>query len=358
MPFFDAHLDLASLAENGRDMAAPLETCGGPFQPASLTFPSLREGEVRAFLGTIFTEANGDDAVAYPAGDAEAAHQAGLRQLAWYQRWHSEGLIDLHTPEHPLSVPGCLDGPAPGCLLLMECADPIRTPEEVRWWAARGVVAIGMAWARGSRYAAGNAEPSCSASQGLTDLGRALVAEIDAAGLVHDVSHLSDRAFFELVDLAEGDLVATHSNCRSLLTTEDMPPSQRHLTEEQIIQLLKRGGIIGLNLYAPFVRAGLGEGERPSIADAVAHIEHICDIAGHRRGVGLGSDLDGGFSAARLPAGIERPADLSRLAECLARHGWSDEDIRGFAWGNWAAFWERACAATAQAAAGPEDDEP
>lgn len=339
MNFFDAHLDLACLAENGRDMAAPLESCGGPWPPAAVTFPSLKRGTVRAFLGTIFTEADGDDAVAYPAGDAEAAHRAGLRQLARYQRWHESGLIRLHTLQNPVSIPDCPDAPIPGCLLLMECADPIRTPDEVHWWAAQGVVAVGLAWARGSRYASGNGEPSCSSGHGLTDAGRELVRELDTAGLVHDVSHLSDRAFDELVDLAEGDIIASHSNCRSLLTLEGKAPSQRHLTEDQIIQVLKRGGIIGLNLYAPFIKPGLAEGERPVIADAIAHIEHICDIAGHRRSVGLGSDLDGGFSAARLPAGIDKPADFLRLAEGLAKHNWSDDDIAGFAWGNWARFW-------------------
>jgi membrane dipeptidase len=355
MPFFDSHLDLACLAENGRDMAAPIETCGGPFQPAGLTFPSLKDGDVRAFLGTIFTEADGNDAVKYPAGDAEAAHQAGLRQLAWYQRWHREGLISLQASSEPFSPTSCLRAsapPPPSCLLLMECADPIRTPEELHWWADRGVLCIGMAWARGSRYAAGNAQPSCDSKHGLTDLGRALVHEIDARGLVHDASHLSDRAFSELMDLAEGDIVATHSNCRSLLTLEGQggAPSQRHLTEDQIIQILKRGGVIGLNLYASFIKPGLKEGERPAICDAIAHIEHICDIAGHRCCVGLGSDLDGGFAADRLPLGIDKPADFQKLADALAKHNWSDEEIEGFVWRNWASFWERAVKGIAERA--------
>ncbi len=49
--------------------------------------------------------------------------------------------------------------------------------------------------------------------------------------------------------------------------------------------------------------------------------------------------MDGGFSAARLPAGIDRPADLLKLAEALSAHGWSDDEVRGFAWENWGRFW-------------------
>jgi hypothetical protein len=99
--WFDAHLDLACLAENGRDMGAGVESCGGPWQPAALTFPSLAEGGVGAVLGTIFTEADGDDAVRYATGDAEGAHAAGVRQLEWYERWGREGKVGAWAGRTP-----------------------------------------------------------------------------------------------------------------------------------------------------------------------------------------------------------------------------------------------------------------
>lgn len=326
--WFDAHLDLACLAECGRDMTRGPEDCGGPWPPAAVTFPSLREGGVAACLGTIFTEADGDDAVRYPAGDAEAAHAAGLRQLERYECWAGQGLF----------TPGFAPAAAARPLrlgILMECADPIRRPEELGWWAGRGVIAIGMAWARGSRYASGNGEPSCSSTQGLSPIGRELAVAMDALGLVHDVSHLSDRALDDLLALTRGRIMASHSNCRSLLDGK----SQRHLTDEAIREIGRRGGVIGLNLYAPFVRAGLANGERPAIEDATRHVERIAELMGHQRGVGLGSDMDGGFGATRLPIGIERPRDLERLAESLRSRGWSDVGVHAFVWGNWARFW-------------------
>ena len=79
--WFDAHLDLAYLAECGRDMAAPLDPSAGPHPPAAVTFPSLAAGRVEACLGTIFTEAidpggeAGYETIAYPAGDADEYHQ-------------------------------------------------------------------------------------------------------------------------------------------------------------------------------------------------------------------------------------------------------------------------------------------
>lgn len=97
--------------------------------------------------------------------------------------------------------------------------------------------------------------------------------------------------------------------------------------------------MIGLNLCSPFLVPGGAEGVRASIDQCLDHVERICRILGHRRGVGLGSDMDGGFSAAKLPEGIDRPAGLERLAEGLAGRGWPDDDIDAFRSGNWARFW-------------------
>src|SRR5258708_3647187 len=198
--WFDAHLDLACLAENGRDMTRGLADCSGPWLPASATFPSLAEGGIAACLGTIFTELDGKDAEGYPAGDAGAAHAAGLRQLERYRAWEREGAIQWldraawgPDPTRRVRTPTCLS-----LAILMECADPIREPEELMWWREQGVIAVGLAWARGSRYATGNSEPSCSSGVGLTGLGRDLVRCMDAMDVVHDVSHLSDRALDDL----------------------------------------------------------------------------------------------------------------------------------------------------------------
>ncbi|HLO42478.1 MAG TPA: membrane dipeptidase [Phycisphaerales bacterium] len=321
--WFDAHLDLACLAENGRDMFASLERCGGPAQPA-VTLGSLAEGGVAACLATIFTEPDGNDAVAYPAGDSEAVHAAGVRQLVHYQNWQARGGISL-------ALDGRGDGP--GVLragLLIEGAEPVRSVEELAWWVERGVVAVGLAWARPSRYSGGNSTPEV----GLSDLGRAMVAEMDRLGVVHDVSHLSDLAMDEVFTRASGRVMASHSNARALLGGEN----QRHLRDESMREIAQRGGVIGLNLFRKFVDPPGLEG-KGTVMHAVDLVEHVCSVVGHRRAVGLGSDLDGGFGADQLPAGIRVPADYEKLAGELSRRGWNDAEVEGFAWGNWARFW-------------------
>lgn len=360
--FFDAHLDLAHLAELGRDMHAELDDCRGRLLPAAVTLPSLRLGGVRACLGTIFTEAiepgGSTDAPesAYPVGDATAAWRAGMRQLKLYHAWRDAGVIQL-LPPRKTQASG-LETPASGLKtqdsglrtqaaglttpplrlgILMECADPIETPEQLGEWAEAGVIAIGMAWWRGSRYAGGNGRGGP-----LTDLGRELASRMDDLGIVHDLSHLSQQATEDLLAHTDATVIASHSNCRALLDGESNREWQRHLADETIAEIGRRGGIVGLNLVRNFIRTGLKRDDptdRPTIAETINHVEHVCEVMGHRRGVGLGTDMDGGITANDLPAGIDTPSDLTKLCDELSSRGWSDSDIHAFAWGNWASFW-------------------
>lgn len=369
MMWFDAHLDLAYLAVNGRQMHAPLHPppaggVGGPDLPAAVTLPSLADGNVALALATIFTEPDGKGPESYPAGDADCAWRVGRAQLEVYLTWRDQGLVTLDL--QPLLARDAGIGEIRGGMgvsevvpppvrrlvsrvptvpplhlgILIENADPIRSPADLPWWRERGVVAVGMAWAKSSRYAGGN-----TTQEGITPLGRELVREMDRLGIVHDASHLSDLAFAELCDLTDRPIIASHSNCRGILGE---PTAQRHLTDDQIRSITRRGGVIGLNLFAKFIDRRCGssldpaaprELERPTIDAAISHVERICDLAGSRRHVGLGSDMDGGFSAARLPQGIDAPRDLLRLAEALSKRGWSDDDVFDFACGNWVRFW-------------------
>lgn len=380
--WFDSHLDLAYLAASGRDMTRGPAEAGGPDLPAAVTLPSLAAGGVRAALGTIFIEplaagaekqarvtsaAHAD--VSYPAGDAEAAHRAGLRQLSIYHEWGRAGLVELRARESVASQQGgesrehgrrsatagveSVRRPL-GLSILIEGADCVRTPDELSWWAERGVVAVGLAWANPSRYAAGNAvDPE--ADSGLTDLGRALVGAMDALGVVHDASHLSDRSLAELFERTDRAVIASHSNCRAIVGRNlagvggaasgeaGAPNLQRHLTDASIREIARRGGVIGLNLFSPFIvprgSDGSGAGRRATIGEWCDHADHVVQVLGHHRAVGLGSDMDGGFSALRLPEGIDGPWGLTLLAEGLARRGWSEEAIEALAWGNWTRFW-------------------
>lgn len=361
--WFDGHLDLASLEVRGRDMRRPLDELNapprvgkpeppvGPNPPAAVTLDSLRRAGVERALATIFTAPRdatawlGQGPETYPAGDPDAAHEAGARQLRVHQNWVHDADVSLGlfpdpeptaggAPEPPgrafASTARVHSGRAVRLGILMENADPIRDPDELGWWVERGVVAVGMAWATPSRYAGGN-----TTDAGLTDTGRALADAIDALGVVHDASHLSDRALADLFDHARGPIIASHSNCRALLDPKHNPQYQRHLTDDAIRAIAGRGGVIGVNLVRNFVRYPLGERERPSIDDLCAHIGRIADLTGSADHVALGSDIDGGISADDLPEGLRSHADLHKVTAALAERGWSEPDLERFRRGNW-----------------------
>lgn len=339
--WFDAHLDLAFLAETGRDMHVDPAECRGRYQPAAVTLPSLAGGGVTRVLATVFTESIADPsspgaetgAFAYPAGDADKAYVSGMRQLKLYHAWHDAGLIGLPTRVMSSTSRGREPSESPLTAgVLVENADPITSPDDLDLWVAGGVVAIGLTWFHRGRYASGNGVPSDDADAGLTDLGRALVARMDGLSVVHDASHLNDRSLSDLFEATERRVIASHSNCRALLDGEN----QRHLTDDAIREIVRRDGVIGLNLVSAFLDQACWESGRATIDDAVGHVEHVCEISGGRAHVGMGSDMDGGITADKLPTGIDRPRDLDKIACALRDRGWSDDDIAGFTHGNWA----------------------
>ncbi len=353
--WFDAHLDLAYLAVSGRDMLASPDRAGGPDLPAAVTLPSLRAGHVDAALATIFIEPGDAEGPArYRRADPASASRAARAQLDVYNLWALEGHIALGTDRRR---PSPHPGPPPlRAAILIEGADGIASPDELPWWIERGVAAVGLAWATGSRYAAGNADEPTRA---LTPLGREMVRAIDHARtpagrrVLHDLSHLSDASLRELLELADGPVMASHSNCRSIIASRDLHSGaipaplasradparvllQRHLGDDTIREIARRDGVIGINLYSPFLIPGAARDRRATIDESIAHVERVRELTGSTAHVGLGSDMDGGFAADKLPRGIDTPAGLARLADALSSRGWSDEGIHAFAWGNWA----------------------
>ncbi|MEZ6211930.1 MAG: membrane dipeptidase [Phycisphaerales bacterium] len=225
MHWFDAHLDLACLALNGRDMTKPVaeltEADQGPWPPASTTLHSLAAGGVTTCLATIFTESGGKGPEGYAEGDAASAHEAGLRQLKVYEDWFERGLAHraAFASQNPLPLGGVGEGGDKRRLaigILMECADPIRSPDELAWWVSQGVCAIGLTWGNGSRYAGGN-----SKGEGLTGLGREMVRAMDANSMwCMTFRTCRSGRRMKFLSWRREEMIASHSNCRSLLGGE------------------------------------------------------------------------------------------------------------------------------------------
>lgn len=348
MLIVDGHLDLAySALRFKRDLRQDVATIRAregradalPNGRIMVTIPELLEGGVGLVLATIFMmprsmdrSAPGNARMLYT--DAEEAYRGAVEQLDYYHRLAEEletvRLVDsVSALEEVLASHEKEDGQGRllGLVPLLEGADAVRHPQELREWHERGLRVIGPAW-DDTRYAYG----AWKEGQGFTADGRRLMEVMADLGFTMDVTHLSERATFEAFDRYEGPLVATHCNTRALV------PGQRQLSDEQIRRLAERDGVMGVVMFNGFLKADYRQNDPPeavTLNHVVAHIDHVCQLLGDADHVGIGSDLDGGFGAEDTPAEIDTVADLQKIGPALAKRGYSDEHVAKIMGQNW-----------------------
>lgn len=174
-----------------------------------------------------------------------------------------------------------------------------------------------------------------SKDRGLTDLGRKAVRKIQDLGMILDMSHINDKSFWDVLDVATGPVVATHSNCRALCD------QARNLTDEQLKALADTGGMVGLNSFNEFVHPVESE---QTVDNLVKHLIHMVEIMGIDH-VGFGFDfsefLEGAtlssFSSQATPytIGLEDASHVPNLIAAIRKAGFSEEEIEKFAYKNW-----------------------
>jgi membrane dipeptidase len=259
-------------------------------------------------------------------------------QLAYYRALNEAGKLRLITDRKELDEhiaawlewekDTSLAQPAVGIVVSMESADPILTPEQLPAWQEAGLRIVGPAHYGPGRYAGGT-----STELGLAFEGRQLLREMERLGILLDLTHLSDEAFWEAMDCFGGQVLASHNNSRALV------PHQRQFDNRQIHAILSRDGVIGVAFDNWMLRPGWTRGtrdnERVTLSHVADHIDHICQLSGNSQHAGIGSDLDGGFGREQSPADLDSIADLQRLTELLSKRGYRDDDIGAIMHGNW-----------------------
>jgi membrane dipeptidase len=204
------------------------------------------------------------------------------------------------------------------------------------------------------------------AHNGLTDFGKDVVREMNRQGIMVDISHVSDKTFYDALEVSKAPLIASHSSCRALCN------HPRDMSDEMIKALAAKGGVIQINYERSFIDqaykdaydkvaggvvaametitkecAGDGEcvgrkvkefqtqaeasGALPHVSweRIIDHIDHVVKLVGPDH-VGLGSDFDG----ATMPEGMEDCSKLPKITEALMRKGYKDDDIRQILGGN------------------------
>lgn len=340
----DAHLDLAMNAVMwNRDLAlGALATrqierdegftekgrCAG-----TVGFPDLRAGEIGLVFATVIARKNHGQNSGIDFRTHEIAFAQAQGQLAYYRELERQGIIRLIRTRDDLAAwqAAWEEDPANapfGFVLLMEGADPIVSPEQARLWWDDGLRMVGLAHYGPSAYAfgTGSAGP-------LTEKGRALLREMDALGLMLDASHLTDESFNQALDLFDGPVLASHSNCRTLA------PGDRQLDDAMIRRLIERDAVIGAVMDAwmlqPNWERGVTTNEGLTLEAVAEQIDYVCQVAGNSRHAAIGSDLDGGYGIEQTPCDLDTIADVQKIPDLLRKRGYTEDDIAAIMHGNW-----------------------
>ena len=347
MLIIDAHLDLAwNALQWNRNIQHSVYTirtdesnlAGAGRGQGTVALPEMRQGRIALCFATLLARSTGRTIQNLDYSSPYQAYAVAQGQLAYYRALHEAGKVHLivnrkELGEHIASwlrweENTSLSQPAVGLVISMESADPILAPEPLPAWKESGVRIIGPAHYGPGRYAGGT-----STELGLAFEGKHLLREMERLGILLDLTHLSDEAFWEALDCFGGTVLASHSNCRTLV------PHQRQLDNKQIHAILARGSVIGVALDNWMLRPGWTRGakdnERVMLTHVADHIDHICQLAGNSQHAAIGSDLDGGFGREQSPFDLDTIADLQHLTDILSKRGYSDDDIAAIMHGNW-----------------------
>lgn len=216
-------------------------------------------------------------------------------------------------------------------------------------------------------------EPDDREWGGLSPFGETLVKEMNAIGMMVDVSHISDDAFWQVMDVTEAPVVATHSSCRHFT-----PGFERNMSDEMIVALAENGGVIMINFGSAFLTEAAQQHSRArwaarasyadehdldrgseemrawneryleenpfpyaTLDDVVAHIDHVVQLVGIEH-VGIGSDFDGVGDS--LPEGLKDVSDFPNLVRALLEEGYTEEEIEKILSGNIMRVWREVIA--------------
>lgn len=350
MLIVDAHLDLAwNALQWNRNIQHSVYTIrtgesnlsGAGRGQGTVALPEMRQGRIALCFATLLARSTGRTIQNIDYSSPYQAYAVAQGQLAYYRALNEAGKVRLISNRKELDehLDAWFDWeldttqaqPPVGLVISMESADPILLPEQLPAWKEAGIRIIGPAHYGPGRYAGGT-----STELGLAFEGKQLLREMERLGILLDLTHLSDEAFWEAMDCFGGQVLASHNNCRALVA------HQRQLDNKQLRAIISRAGVIGVAFDNWMLRPGWTRGakdnERVTLAHVADHIDHICQLAGNSHHAAIGSDLDGGFGREQSPSDLDTIADLQHLTEVLSKRGYKDEDIAGIMHRNWLRF--------------------
>ena len=330
MPFIDLHCDTIARLLACRRAGEPAGLRRG--EPLHVNLEKLRRSGYLLQAFALFVNLHGTPAPAGDGGDPLYARSMAARpedpleevltlaDLYWTELAQNR---DLARPV--LTFQDLVEARQAGqigCLLTVEEGGVCRgSLPLLRTLYRLGVRMLTLTWNYPNQLGAPNGQAG-----GLTETGFAFLAEMEALGMLPDVSHLSDGGFWDVCRAARRPFLASHSNARALW------PHRRNLTDEMLRALGDRGCLAGVNFYAGF----LGPGAVSQTDDLARHLRHMIQTAG-LEAVALGSDFDG----IDTPLAWGDAGGMDQVVQALDQGGFSTREIDAICWENAWKFFQR-----------------
>jgi membrane dipeptidase len=309
------HLDLPKAAEGG--------FAGGLF---AVFVPSPRQPDAPA------SETPGPVVDTMPrtaaSVDLASAQSVALGMISLLLRIEAESDGRVRICRGIGDIAQCMKDGVLAAVLHMEGAEAIdQNFEMLDVLSAAGLRSLGPVWSRPNAFGEGVpflCPSSPDTGPGLTDLGKELVRRCNRLRILIDLSHINERGFWDVAEITDAPLVATHSNAHAL------SPHSRNLTDKQLAAIRDTGGLVGVNLATAFLRPdGAPNGDAP-VELVLEHFEYMISHVGEDC-VGLGSDFDG----ARMPSQIGTAAGLQTLVGAMRARGFGEPLIEKLCFRNW-----------------------
>lgn len=346
---FDAHLDLAwNALDFNRDLRWTQEKIRRRevdlndfvFRTrGTVCLPEMRRGRVGLCVATQIARMVPFFGRLPGYASQEQAWAATQGQLAWYREMEAGGemvqIRDLPALDRHMALWESPDHAAlpVGYILSLEGADSIVSMHHLEQSYADGLRALGPVHYGPGVYGHGTDDEGP-----LTARGHELLREMDRLGIILDATHLCTESFWDALKRFQGPVWASHSNCRVLSNWN------RQFDDDQIKELINRDAVIGMAFDAlMMVHGWTYRRSRPQdfdlkIEHICEHIDHICQLAGNTRHVGIGSDLDGGYGTEQTPLDLDSIVDLTRLSNLLLQRGFKPAEVESIFSGNFIRF--------------------
>ncbi len=269
--------------------------------------PRLKEGNVKLQFFAIFVESQYKPSL--------ALNQA-IHIIERFYKEYEKNREDLVLIKDLSDLEKIKGNDKIGALLSIEGGEPIEMSLELLDFFYRiGVRAMGLTWNERNMIANGAGEWGMLG--GLSKFGREVIKKMNKLGMIVDVSHITPPGFWDVIEISEKPIIASHSNAYALCN------HPRNLTDLQIKALAEKRGVMGINFYSEF----LNPSGKSTLDDIVRHIDYIVELVGPDH-VGMGSDFDGISS---WPEEIYDASRFPLIFEALEKRGYKEEDIRKIA---------------------------